>query len=132
MKKIISLSLLLIISATSFSQPTKISPPFTKQDYLRKSQHQNKIGWTLVLGGAGTAGLLSVGVWVITKSFGAGAVTMAAGLLAIPASIPFFIAAGRNKKKGMSLSIRNETAPRLQNSSFIYRAVPSVTLKIHL
>lgn len=132
MKKIIVFASLLIITTATFSQQTKPSQPLTQQDYLKKSKHQKKIGWTLVLGGAGCAGLLSVGVAVITKSLGAGAVTMAAGLLAIPASIPFFIAAGGNKRKGMSLAFKKETAPQLQNSNFIYRAVPSVTLKIHL
>jgi hypothetical protein len=47
-------------------------------------------------------------------------------------SIPFFIAAGRNKRKGMSLSLKNETAPQLQKNIFVYKPVPSLTLKINL
>ena len=131
MKKIISLSLLLIISATSFSQQTKPSSSLTKQDYLQKSKLQKKTGFILLLGGTACVLVVPLGVLGI-KSLTANAIPFVAGLIAIPASIPFLIAASRNKKKGMSLSIRNETAPRLQNSNFIYRAVPSVTLKIHL
>ena len=132
MKKIISLSLLLIISATSFSQQTKPSSTLTQQDYLQKSKVQKKTGLILLLGGTASVLVGTVVVTMITQSYAAGAIPFVAGLIAIPASIPFLIAASRNKKKGMSLSIRNETAPRLQNSNFIYRAVPSVTLKIHL
>jgi hypothetical protein len=45
-------------------------------------------------------------------------------------SIPLFLASGRNKRKAMSLSFKNETAPQLLKGSFAYRPIPSVSLKI--
>ncbi len=127
MKKLTGFVLCIAISASSFSQPT-----MTSEDYLLKSKQQNKIGRILLGGGLGCALILSVGATVLAKSLAVGAVTMVVGMIAVPASIPFFIAAGRNKKKGMSLSFKNETAPILQNNSLIHRAVPSFSLKIKL
>ena len=43
-------------------------------------------------------------------------------------SIPLFIAIHRNKRKGMNLSFKNETALQIQKSSFVYEYVPSLTL----
>jgi hypothetical protein len=48
------------------------------------------------------------------------------------ASIPLSLAAHRNKKKGMRLSFKNESTPKLQQGSFVNQAVPSLNLKIHL
>ena len=138
MKKIIVLALLLIVSATSFSQQTTASPPLTKQDYLQKSKSQKSTAWLLI--GVGTAVLagtlisaatsVCIGGGCTKKSFPAVAVGL--GGAAVVGSIPFFMASSRNKKKGMSLSFKNETAPQLQKDGFTNRSVPSLTLKISL
>ena len=132
MKKIIVFGMLLMLTVNTFSQQTVPAPTLTSADYQSKSKHQKKIGMTLLLGGAGCALVGSVLVAIITRSIEAGAIIMAAGLISIPASIPFFIAASRNKKKGMSLSFKNETVPQIQNGSFTTRYAPSLTLKISL
>jgi hypothetical protein len=56
----------------------------------------------------------------------------AIGGVAALSSIPLFIASGRNKRKGMSLSFKNETAPQIQKNSFVYRTVPSLKLRLNL
>jgi uncharacterized membrane protein YfcA len=132
MKKLIAFLLLLTISACSFSQSTHPITSQTKTDYLQKSKLQKKTGLILLLGGTGCALVGSVVVTIIAKSLAAGAITMAVGLIAIPTSIPFLVAASRNKKKALSLSFKNETAPQLQKNSFINRSVPSLSLKISL
>jgi hypothetical protein len=132
MKKLIAFLLLLTISACSFSQSTHLITSQTKTDYLQKSKLQKKTGLILLLGGTACVLVVPIGVLVLTKSYPAAAITMAVGLIAIPASIPFLVAASRNKKKALSLSFKNETAPQLQKNSFINRSVPSLSLKISL
>ena len=140
MKKIIVFSLLLIISATSFSQQT--TTPLVKTDYLKKSKKQKTIAGIL----AGTGVGLVMAALVTTSAndaanfiigeeasgFNTGTTLFAIGGIMTLSSIPLFIIAGSNKRKGMSLSFKNETSPQIQKSSFVYKYVPSLTLKISL
>jgi hypothetical protein len=61
---------------------------------------------------------------------GTGVVIGGIGFLATIGSIPLFIASGKNKRRGMNLSFKNEMTPQIQKSSFVYRPIPSVSLKI--
>ena len=54
------------------------------------------------------------------------------GLVIVATSIPLFIASSKNKKKAMSMSFKNESAPRLVKSNLVYLSVPSLNLKISL
>ena len=147
MKNIILFAMLLIMSAASFSQQTEPSPVLTKQGYLQKSKNQKTAGIVIASGG----GLLaSIGIIVWSGGFSAGLdfsnpdpnagaserstgnVLVITGGVVVLGSIPLFIASARNKRKGMSLSFKNETAPQIQNSSFVYKTVPSINLKINL
>ncbi len=136
MKKIIICAMLLIIANASFSQQINPSPTLTKQDYLKKSKQHKTIAWVLL----GT-GIFSTGVGTFKFNFAGSedevnnspsAVFLVTGLAAIGTSIPFFIASSKNKKKGMNLSFKNEPVPRIQKSGFVYRTIPSLTLKISL
>ena len=135
MKKIILFTMLMILSASSFSQQTNSHPTLSKQDYLQKSKNQKTTAWVLLGGGAA---LILVGDLVGNSkesSFSdaaTGVVIAGAGVLSMLGSIPLFIAAGKNKRKAMSLSFKNEMIPELQNSSFVNRSVPSLSLKISL
>jgi uncharacterized protein YdeI (BOF family) len=135
MKKTIVLALLLIVSATSFSQQTKPSAAFTKEDYLAKSKSQKTTAWALL--GCG-AGLVLIGD-LIGNSKGSsfsdaatGVVIAGAGVLCMLGSIPAFLASGKNKRRAISMSFKNETAPQFQKDGFTNRSVPSLTLKISL
>jgi Mn2+/Fe2+ NRAMP family transporter len=132
MKKIIVLTMLLIVSAASFSQQIKPSPALTKQDYLQKSKHQKTTAVILTV--ACPVLILSPALIGANSSFSAvlSYSFTALGLLCLPASIPFFIASHRNKKKAMQLTFKNEMAPQFQNSSFTNRPVPSLSLKFSL
>ena len=139
MKKIIILTMLLIIATTTFSQQTKPSPTITKQDYLKKSRHQKTAAW-IVLGG----GLLSTGLGSIrfkpNDTWGGGndqpttgsTVFLVTGLAAIGASIPFFISASKNKKKAADVSFRMEKAPQIQQGSFVYRSYLALSFRLNL
>lgn len=135
MKKIIVVTMLLIVSATTFSQQTKPSPVLTKQDYQKKRSNQKFAAWAL-FGGGGAVLLITVLSNVgldwggPKKSFPAA--TVGIGALCMASSIPFFIASSKNKRKAISMAFKNETIPRLQNGSFINKPVPSLSLKISL
>ena len=147
MKKIILYAMLLILSASSFGQQTKPSADITKQDYLQKSKKQKKTA-TIMLGG-GAAFLLTVfiipkgkqtgttdiyGIFPVAdyKNDGIKVAFGFTGIVSMLSSIPFFIASGKNKRKAMNLSFKNEMAPQIQKSSFAYRTVPSFNIKISL
>ena len=135
MKKIIICAMLLIIATATFSQQSKSSPFLTKQDYLRKSKHQKIAAWVLLP--VGTAMILTGTYSVIASPYfdlptTPGIIIIGMGAASVLGSIQLFHASRENKKKGMSLSFKNETIQQLQKSSFVYRPVPSLVLKIRL
>jgi ABC-type enterochelin transport system permease subunit len=141
MRKIIFLSFLLIASVTAFSQQIKTSPVLTKQDYLKKSKTQKTIAWILAGTGVGfvTAAIATASVNDVVNAIvgddsglNTSAIFLVIGGITTVSSVPLFIASGRNKKKGMSLSFKNEIAPQLRENSFVNRYIPSFSLKINL
>ena len=146
MKNVTTILLLLIIAASTFSQQTNPSPPLTKHDYLRKSKHEKVAAWSLLGGGAvmGTVGTIIAAEEVVTfivnpftppadeKRFNRGAALILIGSIAVLASIPFFIASSKNKRIAASMSFRNQPLPEIFTNNFVYREIPSLTLKIGL
>ncbi|HSU27474.1 MAG TPA: hypothetical protein VLJ68_03775 [Chitinophagaceae bacterium] len=130
MKKLSVCTLLLILSATSFCQPTKTNTPLTRDEYLKKSKSQKIVGFVLV--GVGTAGLLlmsggnadldAVGPIVVVSA------------VAILGSIPLFIAAGKNKRraKTAAVSFNFQSTPTLQRNIVSFHRIPGLSLKINL
>ena len=135
MKKIILFSLLLLLSAATFSQPstTVISP--AKTDYLKKSKQLQKTATIVLLSGPV---LIATSLLVVPHinigGMGLFYGTLLAGLACIPVSIGLFIAASPSQKKAMNTSayFKMEEAQQFQGSSFITKPVPSLTLKISL
>lgn len=147
MKKIIVCIMLLFSSATLFSQQINPTPVLAKQDYLKKSRHQKTTAWCLVGGGFVSSGIGTVialaevakisffpmgGVEPSHKNLDGASVLFTLGVTAMVASIPFFIAAGKNKRKVMSLSLKNESMPKFQKCGFVYKTIPSLNFKISL
>ena len=146
MKKIIFITMLLTVSATSFGQPTTETAT-VKTDYLQKSKNQEAVAITLAAGG-GLLILFGIPSWGSEFSDGfdffnpdpeAGATEMKsataffiAGGALILGSVPLFIASAKNKLRSMNLSFKNETVTLVQKSSLVNRSVPSLTLKISL
>jgi hypothetical protein len=138
--------MLIAIASNSFCQQTSTISPLTKTDYLAKSKRQKTAAWILLSGGFACSVIGSVIVSNdVENEFGsilvtghntntstAGAILFVTGTASMIGSIPLFIAAHRNKKMGMSLSFRKETAPLIQKNRFVYTSVPSLTLKISL
>lgn len=133
MKKI-KLALLLSLFAISVSaQQTTSSPGLTKSDYLKKSKNQRTIAFVLA-GGGSIAWLAGLNKYMDQRDYkdGGGEAAMIIGGTAALASIPLFIISSKNKKKAMSISFKNQMIPQLQNSSFVYRPIASINLKIAL
>ena len=133
MKKIIVLPMLLILATTTFSQQTNPSPALTKQDYLKKSKNQKTAAWILLGGGSV---LVVTGVLLSNNAsldnLGTTAGVAIAGGVAVLGSIPLFLASGKNKRKGMSLSFKTEKMQQLNKTGFVYKPVPSLSLTVHL
>jgi hypothetical protein len=126
-----------MLTVSSFSQQKNPVSTLTKQDYLQKSKNQKTTAWVLLGGGvlvggigvASAAGNVCIGCpekpkdqsgWVI-----------AGGTLMV-SSIPFFIASAKNKKKAISMSLKNQLVPVLKGDGFANRLVPSLIVKINL
>ena len=156
MKKIIICSLLLVLTTATFSQQNIPSPTLTKQDFLKKSKSQKTAAWVLLGGGFALSSIgaltavpkaaedVGYGILLIPNVFTgnlqpepqnnytAQTILLIGGLTTILSSTPLFIASGKNKRKALSISFKSEPSPQLQKNSFVYRAVPSLTLKFQL
>ncbi len=145
--KIFSIIILLLIEVTLFSQQNTPFPSLTKQDYLLKSKHKKIAAWSLLGGGVvfGSIGAIIAAKEVIPimvnpffsqapdeKNLNTGAVLILIGSASVLASIPFFIASSKNKRIASSISFNNQFSPEIQGNSLVYRAIPSINLKICL
>ncbi len=137
MKKIILLISGLLLFNFVFAQPK------AKDYFLKRSKNQKTAAWIMLIGGTVTT---AVGAAVsvsggLDRAFGDPSAdknqTLAdilsyTGSAAMLGSIPLFIAAGKNKKKGMSLSVGGQLAPEIIKTNLAYKTVPSIILKIGL
>jgi len=133
MKKSITTFLILAVFTTGYGQQTtETIQEITKADYLKKSKNQKTAAW--ILAGVGTLSVI-LGTIEVNPDYeenNNSSFFLVSGLVAIGASVPLFIASARNKKKGISLSFKNNTAPRLHNNNLYYNSIPSISLKIGL
>ena len=143
MYKLVILVLLPFFTTATFSQQTDPVPSLTKQDYLEKSKNQKKTAKIFLGGGA----VLVVTAFIIPRGERTGTTRVIysdyendgikaafglAGFVSMAASIPFFIASGKNKRKAMSMSFRFQQLPQRQNASLVNEQVPSFVFKINL
>jgi len=142
MKKIITCTVILALSATSFCQQNVQRQSLAKTDYLQKSKKQKSIAWVL-LGGGATLVLTGIIIpkgdlvqegWLGNsyENDGVKGTFELIGLVSMIGSIPFFTASKKNNKRAMSFSFKNEPATQLVKSSLIYKSVPSLSLNIIL
>ena len=130
MKKIIAYFLMLALPVISFCQKTNDSVPVVKTDYLAKSKSQKTAAFillgigitTLTIAAAGDLDLDVLGTVVIV------------GEAATIASIPLFIAAGKNKRRAMKASafIKMEKPTIVEMQSLVQGSYPAIAFKIDL
>ena len=132
MRNIFTCIIMLTLTATSFCQQHNVLRPGTHEYYLKKSKSQKIIGFIIL----GTSVPL-ITYFSISKSGYPYSVTelvsVGAALLMPFASVPFFIAAGRNKHKAMATSayLKLEHAPSFKKSGVNLLSFPSVAMNIH-
>ena len=131
MKKSIATFLIFAFFTAACGQETNITiPEITKAEYLKKSKKQKTTAWVLL--GAGSLSLLLASIEV-NPDYGEStnrAFLAIGGLVMIVASVPTFTASARNKKRGMSMSFKNDTVPRLRHNTLSYSSIPSISLKL--
>lgn len=130
MKKIIICAMLLIFSVTTFCQQTQPSTSFTREEYLKKSKTQKILGFVFL--GAGAITIISV-CGGNTDFNTLGTVVVLGGLLTV-ASIPLFIASGRNKRKAKnaSISFNIEKFQFIHQSQLSFHSIPAISIKLNL
>ena len=130
MKKIMIYFLLLALPATSFCQNANDSVPVVKTDYLAKSKSQKTAAFILLGIGVTTLTVAAVGDLDLDVL---GTVVIVGGAATI-ASIPLFIASGKNKRKAMKASafIKMETIPLLHKQSFEPKSFPAFSVNFSL
>ena len=139
----------LILFLAFFSMLTKgfnqqIEAPkkeLTKQEYLKKSKSQRTAGGIILGGGAiligaGLATSLGNGLANLfeqeAKKNNSGDVLTVLGVFSFAGIIPLLISAGKNKRKALSLSVKNQPSQVLQNNRLYSKMIPSLTFKINL
>ena len=142
-RSIILACLFLAVGVTIGAAQSNQNTNTFQTDYLKKSKNQKKTACILL--GAGGA-LMITGIIIpkgdIThidpaggksyKNDGIKSVFTQTGALAMLGSIPFFIASGKNKRKAISLSLKNETVPQIFKQSILSLPLPSLSVKINL
>lgn len=127
-EKIMIYFLLPAMPAASFCQKTNDSVQVVKTDYLTRSKNQKNSRMDLIRGRHGidrNSFLVGDSEQSTFNDAAAGAFVAGVGLLSAIGSIPLFIAAGKNKRKALTMSanFRMETATN---------SYPAVALKIKL
>ena len=145
MKQAFILLLLISITATCFGQKSMPAPSI-QSDYLEKSKHQNTTAWILLAGGAA---LFTIGAiipqgeeeWSPIPIYGGDHKNDAIkgtfylfGSISMLGSVPVFIAAGKNKRRAMTVStgFKLEKASVAQVPAFVKKSYPALSLKIGL
>ncbi|QNA44696.1 hypothetical protein [Lacibacter sediminis] len=147
MKKILFLAVVALSSvfATAQEIQTDSLNKLTKQDYLELSKRQKKTARTFLVTGLVTASLggiiltaatvkdvgclfqncgASQGVYTTASVF-----LIAGGILSV-ISIPIYIKASDNKRKGLSLTAGHQVIPQMKVQSIGNNFVPSLSLSI--
>jgi len=130
MKKTAVCALMLIVSAISFCQEPPAKSSLTPEAYLKKSKTQKIVGFVFL--GAGAITLISVSGG--NTDFNTLGTVVVAGGLSVLASIPLFIAAGRNKRKAKAtaISFNINTNRVFETTGIILRRYPAIVLKMNL
>ncbi len=132
MKKNLTMMLFLFCTLTAFAQSN------SNKDYLLQKSRNQKTAF-FVIAGTGTAAAITGLIYAtghndpnkFKYSYTGGFIALG-GLTLVAASIPFLVSSNKNRRRAMSLSVKNDPLLLLQKNSFVYQAVPSLSLKLRL
>ena len=144
MKKFITCAVFLALATASFCQKRSLS----SEEYLTKSKNQKKVAWILLGGGAIIA---TVGAVIpagdltgeisypclcqdVRENDEIKAALGLSGGVSMLASIPFFIASGKNKKRAKEATafLNMEKATVIRGASIGSRSFPALGIRITL
>jgi hypothetical protein len=139
MKTMLILATMLSFATVLYGQDTTALAT-QKEYYLKKAKNQKTTGWVL-LGTGSAAGIIGIALmasngFVINpteeneNAAGTGGVLFTTGVLCDLASIPFFISAGKNKRRAAEISAGTQKTYLPLNSALTMRYIPSLTVKI--
>jgi len=128
MRKLFILFLLFVIRPTVYSQEAPI-PELTKEDYLQKSKGQKTAAWILLGAGATLIAIAAPG----NVSFDILPVLAIGGSAAIIGSIPLFIAAGKNKRRAMAMTVNFniQQTPANLYAGLLKHSLPGISVKLN-
>ncbi len=130
--KSITLTLMLAFSLSVFSQQT--TPPTVNTDHLKKSKNQKTIAWVLAGGGA-VVWLVGVSKYMNQDNNEGGTKgkpAMLIGGVSVLASIPFFKASSKNKRRANSVGFKMERLPVIQQKNLVTHSYPALSFKISI
>jgi hypothetical protein len=138
MKTNLLIVIFLVVAASLHSQTMENTQPVPNNYFIQKSKNQRETGFVLL--GMGTAAFaIPIIIYASDPEFDpteisspVGPLSILIGAVMIVSSVPIFISAGNNKRKGMSLSFKNERTLNIQNGGLLSESVPSLSLKIIL
>ena len=142
MNRILLFCLLLsftIAVTAQYADTTRYSLP---TNYLQKSKNQRTVGW-IMLGGGGLLTVIGLAVTAkdLDELFGVsqgnndatGEVLIYSGLAVMAGSIPFFISAGKNRRKAAAaVSFKMENATYINQLAVSARHYPAIGIKFRL
>lgn len=120
--------MVLLMATTSFCQQHLPSQTITREAYLKKSRSQKIAGFVFLGIGITTFALLSPG----NTSFDNLATFAIAGTVSTLASVPLFIASGKNKRRARKASayLKLERGRSFVHNGLPLRTYPAASLKI--
>jgi len=104
MRKLLVFLSFLAIASSSFGQDSTSSKPSTREEYLQKSANQKTGAWILLGAGAAVLAITAVS----DADFDILPVLVIGSGAAVLGSIPLFIAARKNKKRGLAMTANLE------------------------
>ena len=141
MKKMIILLVFVTAMQTVFAQDTanrKTQPLSVKEEYLKTSKRQKTAAIVLLSVGAAfvitSTALVADDLedWDGGNSAAVESALFLTGAAAMLGSIPLFISAGKNRRRALSISLKNERTEMIQGNIVHLRSLPSVNFRISL
>ena len=135
-----------VFSGYGFSQALQPAHPVDKDYYLLESKKQRKVATIMGISGGAlmTAGLIIAIIEAVDwgmeladgdgkdGKFSYGAVVFVTGGVILLGSIPFTIAARKNKTRYMRLSLQQQRTPQFQQTTELWKLTPALTVRIGL
>jgi hypothetical protein len=135
MKKLLFCLILLAETDHGFAQQLNNEPARPETDYLKKSGNKKTVAWSLLGGGTVLAALGTVRAnpdYGGENSNARSNVFLATGLTAMAASIPFFIASSKNKKKATTVGFMLERHPVVHRQGLAFYSCPGIAVKFSI